>query len=516
MRTLPVALILCFASLFPLACREDENPIVLPDTPTLPALHPGPGQFDLPMYVMIKCSTPGTTIRYTTNGALPSDTGAHPIANGDSVLVDTTMTIKAMAVGPGGTSQIAAGVYTIAHPTPWVRIPTFKPSGGIYALPMRVQISCATAGASIRYTTDGSTPTTTNGILLAPEDSTAPLEHSCRLKAIAFKLGYKNSPETSAFYDIMAWKQIASPTSSKIEALAFHPSGAAFTTAWNTVFRSPDKGNSWQPVLTLPTKQTVKRLSVTQGGGVFIAIQRDTLIKLPGMGAYAGDYITIFYSSDQGGNWQQLYEAGGSRESVLAANGLTTDGNGTVMIALLLGGIALSIDNGTSWTRIESFNPTGNYIGSTVDVAISTGGTFFVSSEGSGLHRSTDRGITWVSCPCFPPDNAPVGRLLTTPDGLLYAWMWDRTGKHVYVSKDEGNSATSGLSAEIVEVLAYAPSSGAVYAGTDNDLFKTTDHGATWRSQGFPGIDVTAMAIAADGTEIVGTSTGAIYRRSGQ
>lgn len=40
-----------------------------------------------------------------------------------------------------------------------VAMPAFSPSGGTYTEPQSVEISCATEGAEIHYTTDGSEPT---------------------------------------------------------------------------------------------------------------------------------------------------------------------------------------------------------------------------------------------------------------------------------------------------------------------------------------------------------------------
>ena len=44
--------------------------------------------------------------------------------------------------------------------------PTFSSEGGYLISPVNVTISCATPGATIRYTTDGTMPTATNGTCL--------------------------------------------------------------------------------------------------------------------------------------------------------------------------------------------------------------------------------------------------------------------------------------------------------------------------------------------------------------
>jgi hypothetical protein len=77
--------------------------------------------------------------------------------------------------------------------------PTFSVPGGTYASAQTVTISTATAGASIRYTTNGTTPTSTTGTLYA---SPVTISSTATLKAIAYKAGLLDSGVTSATYTI--------------------------------------------------------------------------------------------------------------------------------------------------------------------------------------------------------------------------------------------------------------------------------------------------------------------------
>lgn len=82
-----------------------------------------------------------------------------------------------------------------------VASPIFSPAAGTYSGTQSVTISTSTAGASIRYTTDGTTPTSTTGTLYSGPASIAA---TSTLKAIAYKSGMSDSNITSGLYTINA------------------------------------------------------------------------------------------------------------------------------------------------------------------------------------------------------------------------------------------------------------------------------------------------------------------------
>ena len=80
-----------------------------------------------------------------------------------------------------------------------VAAPTFSPAAGTYSSAQNVTISTTTSGASIRYTTDGTTPTSSTGTVYSGAVNVA---SSLTLKAIAYKSGSTDSSVTSgALYD---------------------------------------------------------------------------------------------------------------------------------------------------------------------------------------------------------------------------------------------------------------------------------------------------------------------------
>ena len=79
-----------------------------------------------------------------------------------------------------------------------VATPTFDPTGGTFTSAQNVTISCATSGATIHYTTDGSTPTASS----TTYSSAIPVSETTTIKAIAMKSGMNNSAVASATYTI--------------------------------------------------------------------------------------------------------------------------------------------------------------------------------------------------------------------------------------------------------------------------------------------------------------------------
>jgi hypothetical protein len=158
-----------------------------------PVFSPAAGTYNNNTNVTITSSTSGATIRYTTDGSTPSET-VGTVYTGP-VTISATTTLKAIAYESGlADSTITTGTYTLQ-----VAAPVFTPGSGTYTAAQSVTITCATSGASIRYTTDGSTPTTTTGTLYVGPISVA---STTTIKAIAFKTGYTSSPVVTVVYTI--------------------------------------------------------------------------------------------------------------------------------------------------------------------------------------------------------------------------------------------------------------------------------------------------------------------------
>jgi hypothetical protein len=176
--------------------------------------------YDTPLSITMSSATSGATIRYTTDGSIPTQTHG-TLYSGTPVNVSSDTTLQALAYKSGQVdSKVAYAFYLIAQTA--VADPVFSPPGGTYTSAQSVSITTATSGASIRYTVDGSAPTSTTGTLYTGPVS---ISSTTTLKAIAFASGLADSAVVSATYTI----NFSSGTSWEAESLARTTDGTSAT-----------------------------------------------------------------------------------------------------------------------------------------------------------------------------------------------------------------------------------------------------------------------------------------------
>ncbi len=162
-----------------------------------PAFDPVDGSaFETTLQVSLSCATEGAEIRYTLDGSTPTTNSA---LYASALELTETATIKARAFKSGmAGSAAAAATYTKLLPA---ATPAFAPAdGATFETSLAVSLACATEGAEIRYTLDGSTATT-NSALYA---SALTLTETTTIKARAFKAGLAGSAVASATYTKLA------------------------------------------------------------------------------------------------------------------------------------------------------------------------------------------------------------------------------------------------------------------------------------------------------------------------
>ena len=203
--------------------------VPLPKVST-PTFGPGGGTYSSAQNVALACSTVGATIRYTTDGSEPVSSST---AYSTPIPLSSTTTLKAKAFLSGMTdSDTASAIYTIILSTPKVSTPTFNPGGGTYSSVQSVVIQCATSGATIRYTIDGSEPSSSSTVYSGPMS----VSRTTTVKAKAFMSGMMDSDTASATYTINP------STQTKVSTPTLTPSSGTYSSAQNVTLSCSTSG----------------------------------------------------------------------------------------------------------------------------------------------------------------------------------------------------------------------------------------------------------------------------------
>jgi hypothetical protein len=162
-------------------------------TAAAPAFSPVAGTYTAAQTVTLSSTTSGAKIYYTLNGATPTTAST---LYSSTIAVKSSETVSAIAVATGFTnSSVAKAAYVIENPA---AAPTFSPLAGKYTGTQNVTLSSTTAGATIYYTINGSTPTTSSLKYTGPIAVTS----STTIEAIATASQATNSTVSSSTYTI--------------------------------------------------------------------------------------------------------------------------------------------------------------------------------------------------------------------------------------------------------------------------------------------------------------------------
>jgi len=161
-----------------------------------PAITPASGLANAPFTAAVTIPA-GATVRYTIDGTDPvatSDLVTGPIA------VERNLQIRAQAERTGWTSSaVVVAAYVLQSLPPTVSLPA-----GTYLGNQQVVLSDATADTTIRYTLDGTLPTTASPTATGP----IALPGSCTLTAVASRDGWTDSQALVVNYVL----QVPTPT----------------------------------------------------------------------------------------------------------------------------------------------------------------------------------------------------------------------------------------------------------------------------------------------------------------
>ena len=190
-----------------------------------PTFSPAPGTYATAQHVTLSDATSGATIYYTTNGTTPTTSSTKYTG---AITVSATTTIEAIAAATGSSnSEVAGATYTIETPA---ATPTFSPAAGTYTSAQQVTISDSTSDASIFYTTNGATPTTSS----TQYTGAITVSATTTIKAIATATGSLTSAVATVAYTI------ETPAATPV----FSPAAGTYTSEQHVTITDSTTGSS--------------------------------------------------------------------------------------------------------------------------------------------------------------------------------------------------------------------------------------------------------------------------------
>ena len=346
----------------------------------------------------------------------------YAIVYGASAFTDTSETTPDYDFSGG----IEASDYAISieGPLPMADTPSISPNGGTFIGSTQVKLTCSTAGASIRYTLDGSTPTSSSTLYSGPFT----ISSSCTLNAIGFKTNYTDSDvapanftivseEPSCTYSISSASQSFSSSGGSVSISVDASSSACDWTAlenlsWVTLSSTSGTGDGTVTV-------TVSANSDSERSGTVIIAE-----KLFAITQEAASVCTLSISPES----QSFSSSGGSVSVSVDASSSACD---------------WTASENLSWVTLSSTSGTGD---GTVTVTV---------SANSGSERS---GTVTIAEKLFAitQEAASVCTLSISPESQSFS----SSGGSVSVSVDASSSACDWTASENLSWVTLSSTSG--------------------------------------------------------
>jgi len=557
-----------------LALAGCKNPVA--EGPTeealAPTFSPTPGAYGAAQTVVITTQSEGASIRYTTDGSVPSSTYGEEYT-GIPLQVTFTTVIKAIAYSADLLpSPVSEATYTIPGK---VATPYTTPPAGTYAVAQTVAITTASAPADIYYTLDGSAPTAIDG---TPYVAPITIDKTTNIRAIAYKTGQTESNVMSVTFTIGV--KVATPTFSIMAGtyalsqsvvLATATAGATMRYTTNGVNPSSTYGTVYAGPVTVSKTQTLKAIAYAAGkldSNIATAIYTialdsnnagdSTAVATDGTNVYvayysnAGDDLYFIRSTDGGASWDapvaidrigivgmyasiyrkgsSLYVSycdsttansfdlkvaistnGGLSWSVYRADAVGSVGTHTsiyvddsnaihvayydALAANLNLKYAKSIDGGNSWTTtpLDTVGDVGKYASITGDGTTNLYVAYYDDTN-DDLKYAFWNGSVWATSPIDQTLNRDVGqyaKIARDSLGYLYVLYQDVTGYDLKLAKYTGSWATSTVlsTGDVGSHIGFYLDGNnylnvVYYNDTQfrNEFIKSIDGGTTWSS----------------------------------
>lgn len=329
--------------------------------------------------------------------------------------------------GPGLLSIITVALFSKSN-TPRAATPTFSPAAGAYVENQTVSISSTTPSATIYYTTDGSTPTTSSSVYTG----SLTVGVSETVKAIAVASGYSASTVGSALYTIGSYP------------------------AYMQQCRSTAFGESLSCTLS----------GVKAGDALMIGITSGTAIT--GVTSSSGTPISVVND----GNGSYAYLLPNSVAGNVTVN-VAIDGDDTIRLYV------------ADYTNVAASPLDGSAVGTLTSYGTTISSSTFSTTNGSDMLWSQCWGPTWST---LSPGTQPITwRQLAAPESEInYIMVEDGLAGPAgdYYGQCNGDGVSSIItvalksSASSAATPTFSPAAGN-YASTQTVTISTTTPSAT-------------------------------------
>jgi uncharacterized repeat protein (TIGR03803 family) len=355
---------------------------------------------------------------------------------------------------------------------PQAATPTFSPAPGTYSSTQTVTISDATAGATIYYTTNGTTPTSSS----TPYTGPITVSSTDTIEAIATASGYSTSAVATATYTITSstLTPAATPTFSVPSGtyIALQTVTISDATVGATIYYTTDgtipTTSSVQytgPILVAST-ETIEAIATASGYSTSAVATATytinntyiTLAVFDGTNGWAPDYGPLIQGADgnfYGTTFGEIGTTGSTIFNITPAGTLTTlQTFGVLANPTLTGGLVLGTD--------------GNYYGTTQYDGTNSDGTVFKLTPGGTLTTLYNFG---------GPDGVnPFAALVEGADGNFYGTtLVGGVGGYGTVFKITPAGALTTL--HTFERMDGGFVFGGLVQGTDGNFYGTTSYG---------------------------------------
>ena len=359
-----------------------------------PSCSPAAGTYTGIQTVTISSTTPGASIRYTTDGSTPTETLGTEYST--TISVETSETIKAIAYKAGMTdSVVASAAYSIGGT---IATPSFSPLGGTYSGNQAVTVSSDVPGAAIHYTTDGSMPSSSSPISTTAI-TVAGNGTSETIKAIATAEGMQASNVGSATY-------VINNGSTQVLPPIFDPPGGTYSSDQSVALSCATTGAviHYTTDGSTPTDSSTvytKPLSVAGNG----AVETIRAVAIGGKNAVSSVETGIFTISSDSTAWQTIGSIGSSANNFKYPAGVAVDPKGHIYVVDQGNSRIVRMDDmsGANWITLGSKSDRSTQLKNPAGIAIDAQGKIYVADQGnSRIVRVDDvTGSEWAAFGSF-------------------------------------------------------------------------------------------------------------------